>query len=84
MFDGKIPESLIEKIDLNNKLLNKSINLNKWYRVFGRGIIAGLGATIGLAIVVSTLAYILNRIEFNPALGGFIEQTKILLEKGKY
>jgi hypothetical protein len=83
MFNGKIPESLIEKLDSNNKLLKKNLDANKWYRVFGRGIIAGLGATIGVAIIISALAYVLNRFEFNPAIGSFIERTKVLLENDR-
>lgn len=83
MFDGKIPENLMEKIDLNNKLLNKNLNLNKWYHVFGRGVIAGLGASIGAAIVISGLAYILNRVDFSPIMSGYIEKTKNILEKAR-
>lgn len=83
MFDGKVPESLIEKLDLNNKLLNKNLALNKWYRVFGRGIIAGLGASIGAAIVISTLAYVLNHFDFSPFMSSYIEKTKTLLENAR-
>lgn len=83
MLDEKISENLIEKIDLNSKLILKNINLNKWYRVFGRGIIAGLGASIGAAIVISGLAYVLNRIDFSPLLNSYIEKTKTILENAR-
>ncbi|MFA6963821.1 MAG: DUF5665 domain-containing protein [Patescibacteria group bacterium] len=83
MANDKIPENSMDKIDLNNKLLSKSLKLNKWYYVFGRGIIAGLGASIGAAIVISGLAYVLNRVDFAPFMGGFIEKTKTILENAR-
>ncbi len=83
MANDKIPENLIDKIDLNNKLLSKNIYLSKWYFVFGRGIIAGLGASIGAAIIISGLAYVLNLVDFVPFMGGFIEKTKTILENAR-
>lgn len=83
MFDGKIPETLIEKLDLNTNLLKKNLDANKWYRVFGRGIISGLGATVGLAIVISALLYVLNLLHVVPFMDGYVDQTKNLLQNAR-
>lgn len=52
-------------------------------RSFGRmlvnnffgGIAWGLGATIGLALVLTLLGYILKRIDFVPIVGSFVSQV---------
>ncbi|MEI6039764.1 MAG: DUF5665 domain-containing protein [Candidatus Berkelbacteria bacterium] len=76
-------KTLEDKLDRHHKLMHQNIKTMAWYRVFGRGVIAGLGASIGAAIVISGLIYILNHLEFVPFMNQFVEKTKIILEHAR-
>lgn len=46
-------------------------------RSFLSGIFTGLGATVGVSIVIGLITFILNQLQLFPIIGEFIEQMRL-------
>lgn len=66
-------------LEKTNILLKQYLKSIAWYRMFGRGILAGLGGTVGLAILLWFVVYIMNKLQYLPYMGNFIENFNTLL-----
>lgn len=56
----------------NNELLEKLIKRHSFPYRFVAGLFSGLGATIGLALVITLIGYILSRIQPIPIIGSWL------------
>lgn len=65
-------DSLDKNIQETNRLLETLIKrTNLWYR-FVAGLMQALGATVGLAIILAILSYLLSRVQLVPIIGNWI------------
>lgn len=46
---------------------------NNLWHTFGKGIVFGLGSTLGVAIIIVILVYVLKQAQFVPWVGGKLE-----------
>lgn len=59
----------------NNRLLQELINSRKYHRRFIAGLVYGLGATVGVAVVLGIFAFIVSRIELIPIIGEWLSRV---------
>lgn len=59
-------KSETEKLTETLKISNRQNNL--WH-TFGKGIVFGLGSTLGVAIIIVVLVYVLKQAQFVPWFG---------------
>lgn len=67
---------LTKQITVSNEINRKQISL---WRVFLRGIIGGLGSTVGLVIILTFAVWILNYLKLVPFIGDFVDKIDFLI-----
>lgn len=58
--------SEIEKLTKQMKIANRQ---NLWWYGFWRGVMSGLGATLGVAVILVLLVYIAKKVHYVPLVG---------------
>jgi len=62
------------QVETTNQLLQKLIKRRSLFHSFALGLLHSLGATVGLAVVLALIAFILSKIELVPLIGGWLSQ----------
>lgn len=70
----KSAELLASELKRTNKLLGKK-------NAFYRGVISGLGATIGATILISIVLWALSQLEYIPFLGSYIKPANEVIRQ---
>jgi hypothetical protein len=77
--DHKPKDDTINKLEQFTVALDRSYGSMKrlMWRSFVAGLFSALGATIGLAIVLTILAYTIHALQLIPIIGDLIHQSHV-------
>lgn len=56
-------------------------NKQPWYKWIWRGILSGIGSTVGVAIILSITLFVTQQLTGVPILGGLVSKIKPYLEQ---
>lgn len=76
---SKADQIAIKKVEILIDSVNRVYPTTKhlMFRSFIQGVFVGLGTTIGVAVVLGLLTFLIGQLNLIPGVGDFIKQTKI-------